>query len=50
MIAGLLLSAILLGRYGYQASIGVIGIVVSGAAVLFVLSYPLTRSGKRTPA
>lgn len=50
MIAGLLLSAILLGRYGYHASIGVIGIVVSGAAVLFVLSYPLTRSGKRTPA
>jgi MFS family permease len=40
---GLLLSAFLVDLYGYQATIGIIGVTVCGSAVVFVLFYLTTR-------
>jgi len=42
-IAGLLLSAMMIHVYGYEATIGITGFVVCGAAIFFLVFFMITR-------
>ena len=42
-IAGLLISAMMIHIYGYEATIGITGFMVCGAAVFFLLFFVITR-------
>ena len=49
-ILGLLAAALMVTRYGYQTSIGVIGYLVIISAIVFIVYFAMTKEKAMAPA